>query len=325
LVEIVSAPDLRSAEDARSYVMELRGVLLALDVSDARMEEGSMRVDANVSVRRAGDEAFGTRCEVKNLNSLRSLGRAIDYEAERQIELLEVGEPVRQETRHWDEEAGRTRPGRTKEEAEDYRYFPEPDLVPLAPEEARLEALRAALPAVPAERRAALAAASGVEPSSPAVALAVTRGLDEIARAAIESGADPGRVLTHVQHDLAVEGADRLDPAALARLVAMETDGRLTASQAKVVLAEVVAAGGDRDPEDVARAHGFEAMAAGDLETVVDEAIAAEPDAWAKFVAGDGKAGGALIGYVMARTDRKADGKAVSALLQRKRQTANAT
>src|SRR5581483_6033629 len=127
LVEIVSRPDLRGAEQAREYVGELRDILLATDASDARMEEGSMRVDANVSVRRAGDTAFGTRCEIKNLNSLRSLGRAIEYEARRQVELIGRGERVVQETRHWDEAAGRTRPGRNKEEAEDYRYFPEPD------------------------------------------------------------------------------------------------------------------------------------------------------------------------------------------------------
>jgi aspartyl-tRNA(Asn)/glutamyl-tRNA(Gln) amidotransferase subunit B len=320
LVEIVSAPDLRSTDEARAYVQELRDILLALDVSDAKMEEGSMRVDANVSVRRNGDETLGTRCEIKNLNSLRSLVRAVEYEARRQVELIEAGDRVIQETRHWDEEAGRTRAGRTKEEAEDYRYFAEPDLVPVEPDDEWLDAVRDAQPPLPAHRRATLAAAAGVEPTEPAVALAVDRELDHLALAAIHAGADPGRVLTHVQHNLAVEGADRLDPGRLARLVAMETDGRLTATQAKVVLAEVVTMGGE--PEAVAEAHGFEAMAAGDLEAVVDEAIAAEAGAWAKFVAGDAKAMGALIGYVMAKTDRKADGKAVNALLQQKRTAA---
>src|SRR5205814_2880583 len=123
LVEIVSRPDLRGSEQAREYVGELRDILLATEVSDARMEEGSMRVDANVSVRHDDVTAFGTRCEIKNLNSLRSLGRAIEYEARRQVDLLDAGERVRQETRHWDEAAGRTRTGRSKEEAEDYRHF----------------------------------------------------------------------------------------------------------------------------------------------------------------------------------------------------------
>ncbi len=317
LVEIVSAPDLRSTDEARVYVQELRAILLALGVSDARMEEGSMRVDANVSVRRDGDEVLGTRCEIKNLNSVRSLVRAIDYEARRQVELLETGDRVVQETRHWDEEAGRTRPGRTKEEAEDYRYFAEPDLVPVEPDAHWLEAVREAQPPLPAHRRAALAASAGTDPTVAAVVLAVDRGLDGLALAAIHAGADPGRVLTHVQHNLAVAGAERLDADQFAGLVVMESDGRLTATQAKVVLADLVAGGGD--PAKLAADRGFEAMTADDLDAVVDEAIAAEPAAWAKFVAGDGKAMGALIGYVMAKTERKADGKAVSALLQERR------
>ena len=135
LVEIVSAPDLRSAEEARAYVEELRAILVATGASDGKMEEGSLRVDANVSVRPAGSTRLGTRCEIKNLNSLRSLGRAIDYEAARQIEVIESGGEVVQETRHWDEASGRTGSMRSKEEAYDYRYFPEPDLVPV---EARL-------------------------------------------------------------------------------------------------------------------------------------------------------------------------------------------
>jgi aspartyl-tRNA(Asn)/glutamyl-tRNA(Gln) amidotransferase subunit B len=250
---------------------------------------------------------------------VRSLGRAIEYEAARQVDLLESGQAVVQETRHWDEEAGRTRPGRTKEEAEDYRYFQEPDLVPLEPDHEWLASVRDSLPPLPAHRRAGLAAAAGVEPTTGAVAVAVDRNLDHLALAAIAAGGDPVRVLTHVEHNLAVEGAGDLDPGAFARLVQMETGGALNATQAKVVLGELVAGGGQGDPEAIARAHGFEAMATGDLEAVVDEAIREEPGAWDKFVAGDGKAMGALIGYVMRVTDRKADGKAVTALLQRKR------
>ncbi|HKY76623.1 MAG TPA: Asp-tRNA(Asn)/Glu-tRNA(Gln) amidotransferase subunit GatB, partial [Acidimicrobiia bacterium] len=133
LLEIVSKPDLRSPEEARSYVAELRGVLEAIGVSDVKMEEGSLRVDANISLRPAGSEKLGTRTEIKNMNSLRSLARALEYEAERQAEVLESGEAVIQETRHWDEEAGRTYSLRSKEESHDYRYFPEPDLVPVMP------------------------------------------------------------------------------------------------------------------------------------------------------------------------------------------------
>src|SRR3954447_14237107 len=176
LVEIVSRPDLRSAEDAQEYVRELRDILLATGASDAKMEEGSMRVDANVSVRRDGDAEFGTRCEVKNLNSVRSLGRAIEFETARQVELITAGERVRLETRHWDENAGQTRPGRSKEEAEDYRYFPEPDLVPLEPDTEYVDAIVASMPALPSDRRATLLAV--VPDASTAVAIAVTRGLD---------------------------------------------------------------------------------------------------------------------------------------------------
>ena len=161
LVEIVSRPDLRSADDAKDYVNELRAILLATGVSDAKMEEGSMRVDANVSVRRVGDDQLGTRCEIKNLNSVRSLVHAIEYEAARQVELITAGERVRQETRHWDEAAGRTREGRSKEQAEDYRYFPEPDLVPLEPDAGlrrahrRLDAAAAERPPRPCRRHRA--------------------------------------------------------------------------------------------------------------------------------------------------------------------------
>ena len=151
LVEIVSAPDLRSAEEARAYVDELRAILVATGASDGKMEEGSLRVDANVSVRPAGSTEFGTRCEIKNLNSLRSLGRAIDYEAARQVELIAEGGRVVQETRHWDEASGRTGSMRSKEEAYDYRYFPEPDLVPVDPPADWIAAVAGVAPGLPAD------------------------------------------------------------------------------------------------------------------------------------------------------------------------------
>ena len=159
LLEIVSEPDLRSAEEARAYLAELRAIVLALGISDARLEEGSMRCDANVSVRPRGGEP-GTRCEIKNLNSLRSLGRAIEHEAERQVALITAGEAVQQQTRHWDEDAGRTQLLRTKEATEDYRYFPDPDLLPLAIDEAFVEEARASLPELPDAKRARLASGS---------------------------------------------------------------------------------------------------------------------------------------------------------------------
>src|SRR3984957_5830718 len=164
LVEIVSRPDITSSEQARAYVAELRGVLVASGASDGRMEEGSLRVDANVSVRELGASSLGTRCEVKNLNSLRSLGRAIDYEAKRQVALVDNGESVVQETRHWNESEGRTSSMRSKEEANDYRYFPEPDLVPLAPSPEFIELRRSARGVLPAERRHRIAELVGDGP-----------------------------------------------------------------------------------------------------------------------------------------------------------------
>ncbi|MEZ5297509.1 MAG: hypothetical protein R2697_14905 [Ilumatobacteraceae bacterium] len=148
----MSRPDIRSPEQARQYVAELRSILLAIEASDAKMEEGSMRVGANVSVRKPGDP-LGTRCEIKNVNSVRSVGRAIDYEAKRQIVLIEGGEQVRQQTRHWDEGDGKTHTLRDKEDADDYRYFLEPDLVPLVPERAWVEQVRASIPVLPSARR----------------------------------------------------------------------------------------------------------------------------------------------------------------------------
>jgi aspartyl-tRNA(Asn)/glutamyl-tRNA(Gln) amidotransferase subunit B len=319
LVEIVGKPDLRSGEDAKAYVSELRAVLLAVEVSDAKMEEGSMRVDANVSVRRTGTDAFGTRCEIKNLNSLRSLGRAIDYEARRQVDLIDAGDRVVQQTRHWDEADGRTHTLRSKEEAYDYRYFPEPDLVPLVPDADLLASVEASVPVLPAERRVAVAEAAEVTPAD--AALVVERGLDGLVLAAIAAGADPLRVLTHADHNLAVEGAESLDPLALAELVTMEADGALTATQAKTVLAEMVAGGGS--PAEIASAKGFEALSADDLGGVVDGIIAANPEQWERFVAGDdktrGKLTGFFVGQVMKATQGNADGKAVTALLEQRR------
>jgi aspartyl-tRNA(Asn)/glutamyl-tRNA(Gln) amidotransferase subunit B len=321
LVEIVGRPHIRHPEQAKAYVDELRAILLATGASDAKMEEGSLRVDANVSVRRVGDTALGRRCEIKNLNSLRSLGRAIEYEARRQVDLLESGEVVRQETRHWDEDAGRTRPGRSKEEAEDYRYFQEPDLVPLEPDAAWLAEVDGSLPVLPAERRARLADAAGVEPTETAVVVAVQRDLDGLALAAIAAGAEGRRTLTHVEHNLAVEGAAALDPAHFAQLVRMEVDGQLTATQAKAVLADVLASG--RAPDAIAAERGFEAMDTGELEGIVDGVIAESPEEWEEFRSGDdkrrGKLQGFFVGKVMKATRGQADGKAVTAILEARR------
>lgn len=276
-----------------------------------------MRVDANVSVRPFGSSELRTRCEIKNINSLRSLGRAIEYEARRHVDLYDAGERPRQETRHWDEEAGRTRAGRSKEDADDYRYFDEPDLLPLEPSADDLARVDASLPVLPAERRDRLAAAAGVAPVD--VALFVDRGHDEVALAAIAAGADAGRVLVHLEHNLA-EGLGAMSLDAFVALVALETGGQLTATQAKQVLAELVANGGD--PAAVAKARGFEAMDTGALEAIVDDVIAKNPDDWAKYVAADDKArrklSGFFTGQIMKASQGKADGRAVAEILARR-------
>jgi aspartyl-tRNA(Asn)/glutamyl-tRNA(Gln) amidotransferase subunit B len=318
LVEIVSLPDIRTAEQARSYVDELRKIVTAIGVSDAKMEEGSMRVDANVSVRPSGSDELRTRCEIKNINSLRSLGRAIEYEARRHIELYDAGERPRQETRHWDEDAGRTRAGRSKEEAEDYRYFPEPDLLPLEPSADDIARVDASLPLLPAQRRTRLAGAAGVEATD--VTLIVDRDHDEFALAVIGKGVDARKALVRIENDLAPDEPVSLDPTSFARLITMETDGKLTATQAKAVLAEMVASGGE--PDEIATAKGFEAMDTSALEAVVDEIIAANPDDWAKYVTADDKArkklSGFFTGLIMKATKGKADGRAVNELLTKR-------
>ena len=318
LVEIVSRPDIRTPDQAKAYVSELRSILVATGVSDAKMEEGSMRVDANVSVRRPGEE-FGTRCEIKNLNSVRSVGRAVEYEATRQIALVEAGERVVQQTRHWDENDGRTHTLRSKEDADDYRYFLEPDLVVLDPDPEWIERVRGSIPLLPAARRARLADATGQAPDSEAVMSVTERGQDQYVLDVGNAGGDVGRALVHVKEAFADEGSTPSVPASdLAELTRMEVGGALTATQAKQVLAEIVAAGGG-DAEAIAAAKGFEAMDTAELEAMVDAAIEAQPDAWAKFCAGEGKAMGALVGHIMRASKNQADGKLVSQLLNARR------
>lgn len=313
LVEIVGRPDIRTPEQARQYVTELRAILVAIGASDAKMEEGSMRVDANVSVRLPGGE-LGTRCEIKNLNSVRSLGRAVEYEARRQVALVESGERIRQETRHWDETDGRTHTLRSKEDADDYRYFLEPDLVPLAPDQGWIDAVRAALPALPAERRATVAGLTGVAADSEAVMVLVDRGQDRYLLAVTDAGGDSARALIHIKEAFADQGDQPLVAAGhLATLTQMELRGDLTSTQAKQVLAEMVLGAGD--PVAIAAAKGFEAMDSSMLEALVDQTIADLPDIWTKFCAGEGKAAGALVGAVMKASKGQADGKAVTALL----------
>jgi aspartyl-tRNA(Asn)/glutamyl-tRNA(Gln) amidotransferase subunit B len=314
LVEIVSKPDIRNSDQARQYVAELRSILLAVGASDAKMEEGSMRVDVNVSVRRTG-EPFGTRCEIKNVNSIRAVGKAIDYEARRQIDVLESGGVIRQETRHWDDAEGRTHTLRTKEDADDYRYFLEPDLVLLDPDTEWVDAIRASLPMLPAERRARLSTITGANKESEAVYVIVERGQDDYVADVADAGGDAARALVYVQQAFAEEGTSPRVPAAdLARLTVLERAAKVTATQAKTILAELVAGGGG-DAAKIAADKGFEALDTSSVEKMVDDAIAAQPDAWAKYCAGEEKALGAIVGAVMKASKGKADGKVVTAIL----------
>jgi len=318
LVEIVSRPDIRTSEQARQYVAELRAILLAVGASDAKMEEGSMRCDVNVSVHKAGTP-FGTRCEIKNVNSIRSVGRAIDYEARRQVDLIESGGTVRQETRHWDDATGRTETLRTKEDADDYRYFLEPDLVPLVPEQSWIDQVRAELPVLPARRRNALAELCGVDKDGESAFVVVERGQDEYVVEVINCGGDPRRSVIYVQQAFAEQGPKPKVPARdLAALTILERDAKVTSTQAKTLLTDLIEAGGG-DVVAMAAKRGFEALDTGALEAMVDAAIAAEPGAWQKYCAGEEKALGALVGAIMKSSKGKADGKAVTAILQSKR------
>ena len=322
LVEIVSRPDIRSSLQARLYAAELRGILIATGASDGRMEEGSMRVDANVSVRRPNDE-LGTRCEIKNLNSLRSLVRAIEHEISRQVDVLESGGTVLQQTRHWDENEGQTVALRSKEEAFDYRYFPEPDLVRVVPDTTWQSEVAAAVGPMPADRREKLAALLGPDGATAAkadqIATVVENGLDVLMTKAVHAGIGAPLALARTANEASAEPdrARALDTAAYTALLRMEQEGSLSATQAKVVLADLLDRGGD--PAALARDHGFEALGADSLSGVIDELIAAHPKEWTRYVDGDDKLTGFFTGHAMKATQQKANGKAVAAELRRRR------
>ncbi len=323
LVEIVTEPDLRSPEQARAYARELQGLILALGVSDARLEEGSMRFDANVSIRPAGHDEFGTRAEIKNMNSLRSLERAVRYEIDRQVKLVAGGGTVVQETRHWNEDDGRTHSMRSKEESEDYRYFQEPDLVPLHVDVEWQQRVRAALPELPQARRGRLMAL-GVEATA-AATLVAGDGLADLFEAAVAAGADPrnaanwltGEVVAHLRRTELGLDETPLEAGHLAELDGMVQGGELSATAAKEVLGGVLA--GEGAPADVARARDLiQVTDVGALEAEVEAVLADNGDAVAKIRSGDMKPIGFLVGQVMRATGGKADPRKVSDLVRAK-------
>jgi len=318
LLEIVSEPDIASAAQARAYVNELREVIVSVGASDARMEEGSLRIDANVSVRPAGVPALGTRTEVKNLNSVRSLGRAVEHEAARQAALLSAGDRVVQETRHWDEDAGRTVALRSKEEAYDYRYFPEPDLVPLEPEAGWVAAVEAGLPPLPSARRRALERTPEPGLAADEAAAVVAAGADGLVVAAVAGGVEARVAVARALNEVAGRpGAAGLDPGAFAEVLAMEGAGELTPTQAKSVLARLLEGGGS--PREAAAALGYESLGDDAVAAAVEAAAAAHPQEWARYAAGEDRLAGFFVGKVMAATGGRANGRVVTDLLDRRR------
>jgi aspartyl-tRNA(Asn)/glutamyl-tRNA(Gln) amidotransferase subunit B len=325
LVEIVTKPvdgtGALAPVVARVYVTELRDLLRSLNVSDVRMEEGSMRCDVNTSLSPAGSGTWGTRTETKNVNSLRSVERAVRSEMERQATVLDAGQRIIQETRHFHEDSGTTTSGRSKEEAQDYRYFPEPDLVPVAPAADWVEQIRAGLPEVPAARRARLQAEWGLSDLDMA-ALTNADALDLVVETVAE-GALPadarkwwlGELARRANEAGAELAALKITPAQVARVTALVTAGALNDSLARQVFEAVLA--GEGDPDEVVAAKGLAVVSDdGALTVAVDDAIAANPDAVASIASGRTGAIGVLVGAVMKATRGKADPARVRSLIE---------
>ncbi|HEX5950273.1 MAG TPA: Asp-tRNA(Asn)/Glu-tRNA(Gln) amidotransferase subunit GatB, partial [Actinomycetota bacterium] len=322
LVEVVSEPDIRTPEEAGAYLRELRATLEALGVSDVRMEEGSLRCDANISTRRAGEDAFGVKVEVKNLNSIRSLERALRFEETRQRAALDAGERLVQETRHWDEDGGATHTLRSKEEAFDYRYFPEPDLPPLEPDPAWVEEIRSNLPELPAAKRARYVRELGLKPEQ-ALLLAGSAATAAFFEETLALGADPKAAANWITQDLAglankahMEPADsKVTPGHVADLVRLVADGTVSATGAKQVL-EVAFETGE-PAEAIVEARGLRQVTdTAALEAWVDEAIAENPGPVEQFKGGKEGIIGFLVGQVMKRSGGSANPKVVNELLR---------
>jgi aspartyl-tRNA(Asn)/glutamyl-tRNA(Gln) amidotransferase subunit B len=325
LVEIVTEPDLRGAAEAAEWARLLRETVRQLGVSDVNMEEGSLRVDANVSVRPAGSEELGTKTELKNMNSFRFLQRGVEAELERQRELIAAGGTVTQETLHFDPVSGSLTSLRSKEESHDYRYFPEPDLVPLAPTEQMLREAREALPELPAariERYQALGLAGDVAAGlagDPATAAYFEQTVAEA------GGIEPKVVANWVTGELAaalrqgdeeIAAADsKVEPAYLAALVALVQEKKISHGSGKAVLAAMVAEGGD--PAVIVEREGLAQISdSSELESIVAAAVAADPEAAEQIKAGNPKAIGAIVGAVMKETKGRADGGEVNRLIR---------
>ncbi|MGB8022417.1 MAG: Asp-tRNA(Asn)/Glu-tRNA(Gln) amidotransferase subunit GatB [Candidatus Nanopelagicales bacterium] len=324
LIEIVTKPiegaGRHAPEVAKAYVSALRDLVRALGVSDVRMEQGSLRCDVNVSLRPSPDAPFGTRSETKNVNSLRAVERSVRYEIGRQAAILAGGGRVHQETRHWHEDTGLTTPGRSKEEAEDYRYFPEPDLVPIAPSREWVEQLRATLPENPAVRRNRLAADWGI--SDLEMATVVNAGALDLVEATIAAGAHQSAArkwwtgeLARIAREQCAELADLpITPAQVAEVEALVAAGTVNDKLARQVIEGVLA--GEGSPAGVVEARGLAVVSDdGPLLAAIDQALAAQPDVAAKIRAGKLQAAGAIVGAVMKATRGQADAARVRELI----------
>lgn len=324
LIEIVSESDMRSAEDARAYMESLKAILEYIDVCDCKMQEGSLRVDANISIMKEDAKEFGTRAEIKNLNSFRALMRAIDYEVERQKEILEDGGHVVQETRTWDDANGVTLSMRNKEEAHDYRYFPEPDLVPVELSDEWIERVKKELPELPAERQARLVKGHGLPPYDAHLIVstkAMADYFDEAVKTAKDSKAVSNWILGDVSAYLNSEGIGIEDftitPGNLSGMVNLIKDGVLSSKLAKTVFAEMLK--GNKDPKAIVKDLGLEQVNdEGAILKLVEETIAENLQSVADFKAGKDKAIGFLVGQIMKKSKGKANPGMVQKMLKEK-------
>lgn len=324
LLEIVSEPDMRSAKEAVAYMEKLRAILQYCGVSDCKMEEGSLRCDANVSVRPVGQKELGTKTEIKNINSFRGVERAIEYEAMRQAELLEEGGTVVQETRTWDEKEGVTKSMRKKEEANDYRYFPEPDLVPFTVSEEYIEEIRKTLPELPDARKERYMESYGLT-SYDADYLTNDKARADYFESMVAAGADPKEAANWLMGDFAKKlsqsglemAAAPVTAAALADLLGLIGKGTISGKIAKQVFSDMWETG--KDAETIVKEKGLVQISdTGALEELADRIIAANPQSVADFKAGKKKAVGFLMGQIMKETKGKANPQVVNGILTKK-------
>ncbi|MCT1363358.1 MULTISPECIES: Asp-tRNA(Asn)/Glu-tRNA(Gln) amidotransferase subunit GatB [Microbacterium] len=323
LVEIVTktifGTDHRAPEVAKAYVAAIRDIVRGLGISEARLERGNLRCDANVSLRPRGEEKLGTRTETKNVNSMRSVERAVRYEIQRQAQILADGGTITQETRHWHEDTGTTSPGRPKSDADDYRYFPEPDLLPVQPPRELIEELRAALPEQPVARRRRLMDEWGFTPLE--FQDVRNGGLLDVVEATIAAGATPAAArkwwtgeITRLANAQEKDAVDLVSPESVAALQQLVDAGTLTDKLARQVLEGVIA--GEGTPQEVVDARGLAVVSDdGALIAAIDEALAAQPDVMAKIQDGKVQAAGAIIGAVMKAMKGQADAARVRELI----------